>query len=272
VKHSGIQGRFVISFTHLSQKLAAFNWKKWIWIGLVLAALAAVRIYYVREMLAALILFSVLFVGVSAVVLAILLLVRASKPVIAWAAPKIGSLVDGGFDAFKGVAASPAWARAVPQRFRREQLKGNARNSMVSLRFAAIRVYRIGLRAGVVVLTTGLSAQKRVSRIYVITRRTAGRLGEAKCFVVRGFSHDLKPFGMRTALAAEVSIRGFSRRLSNRLGPWLTERVSLRPLAWPRGSGDLLFRIRRLASPHSNFFPRRPRKKIVRMTSSVNSR
>ena len=78
----------MISFTQLPQKLPAingkkFNGKKWIWIGLGLLALLSLRIYYVQEMLAALIIFSVLFVGASIAAVAIFVLVRASKPIIA---------------------------------------------------------------------------------------------------------------------------------------------------------------------------------------------
>jgi len=62
----------VISFSRLLYKLAGTGRRKWIWIGL--AAVPAIRLYYVQEMIAALIIFSVLFVGASMVVLIIFLL------------------------------------------------------------------------------------------------------------------------------------------------------------------------------------------------------
>lgn len=61
--------------------------KTWIWIGLGFVAGLATHIYYVQEMLAALTIFSVLFVGASIAAVAIFVLVRASKPIIAWATP-----------------------------------------------------------------------------------------------------------------------------------------------------------------------------------------
>lgn len=202
----------MISFTQLSHKLLATNRKKWIWIGLVLAALPAVQIYYVQELLAALFLVLFLSLGVSVTALAIYLLVWAIKPIIAWAAPNVGRLLDGGVDAVKGVIASPAWAQALPRHVRREKLNGDEKNQMVYLRSTALkldRAYRGGLRAGAAALTIGLSVQKRVS---------------------------------------------------SRLGPWLRERVTLRRPVILRIPGHLFVRIRRMASPHSTVFPRRPRK------------
>ena len=66
----------MISFRGLADKLAGTDSKRWLWISL--AAVPAIRLYYVREMIAALIMFSVLFVGVATVVLVIFLLDRAS--------------------------------------------------------------------------------------------------------------------------------------------------------------------------------------------------
>jgi hypothetical protein len=54
----------MISFRRLSE-LVRTN-KKWIWIGL--ATVPAIRLCYVQEMIAALIMFSVLFVGVLTLV------------------------------------------------------------------------------------------------------------------------------------------------------------------------------------------------------------
>ena len=61
------------------------------WIGL--AAVLAIRLYYVQGMIAALIIFAVLFVGVATVVLVILLLDRASQQIVVWAEAGIARLV-----------------------------------------------------------------------------------------------------------------------------------------------------------------------------------
>ena len=75
--------RSVISLKHLSHKASRINRKTWIWIGLGLVAVPALHIYYVQEMLAAFIVFLVLFVAVSAAALTIYFLVRSTKPIIA---------------------------------------------------------------------------------------------------------------------------------------------------------------------------------------------
>jgi len=111
----------MISFRRLSDKLAGTDRKKWIWIGL--AAVPAIRLYYVQEMIAALIIFSVLFVGVSTVVLIIFLLDHASQHVITWAEAGVARVVHRVVDAVEDIIASPVWAQAVPHRFRKEQLK-----------------------------------------------------------------------------------------------------------------------------------------------------
>jgi ABC-type multidrug transport system fused ATPase/permease subunit len=157
----------VISLKQLSHKASTINRKTWIWIGLGLVAVSALHIYYVQEMLAAFVAFSLLFVAVSTVVLIIFFLVRTIKPVIAWATPKIRRVVHQGVDAVEGVIASSVWAQAVPHRFRREQLKLNEKYKMVYLRLAGLksnRVYRVGLRAGGAALTIGLYQQKRISK------------------------------------------------------------------------------------------------------------
>ena len=59
---------------------------KWLWIGL--AALVAVQIYYVREMLAALLIFAVLF-GIAAVIAFVLFVLdQASQKTVEWAEPQ----------------------------------------------------------------------------------------------------------------------------------------------------------------------------------------
>jgi len=73
----------VISLRKLSHKLAGTDAKKWIWIGL--AAVPAIRLYYVREMIAALIMFAVFFVAAATLVLLVFLLDRASQHAMIWA-------------------------------------------------------------------------------------------------------------------------------------------------------------------------------------------
>ena len=88
----------MISFTRLFNKLAGTSTKKWIWMGLV--AVPAIRFYYVQEMIAALIIFSVLFVGLSMVVLIVFVLDRASQHAMNWAETGITRLLHRG----KGVS------------------------------------------------------------------------------------------------------------------------------------------------------------------------
>jgi uncharacterized membrane protein YraQ (UPF0718 family) len=57
--------------------------RKWILLGF--AALAAIRLYYVREMIAALAIFSVLFALAAGAALMLFLLDRASQRTLAWA-------------------------------------------------------------------------------------------------------------------------------------------------------------------------------------------
>lgn len=59
--------------------------RKWIWFSL--AALAALQLYYVREMLAALVIFAVLFALVALVTLIVYLLDRAGESALDWAEP-----------------------------------------------------------------------------------------------------------------------------------------------------------------------------------------
>jgi hypothetical protein len=114
----------MISFRRLSE-LVRTN-KKWIWIGL--ATVPAIRLYYVQEMIAALIMFSVLFVGVLTLVLTIFLLDRAGQQIIVWAEAGVARMVHWVTDAVEGIVARPVWAQAVPHRFRKEQLKENEKN------------------------------------------------------------------------------------------------------------------------------------------------
>lgn len=140
--------------------------KRWVWIGLGLVAVPSLRIYYVQEMLAAFIVFLLLFVAVSTAALIIFLLVRTIKPILAWATPKVRRVMHGSVDAVEGAIASPVWAQAVPHRFRREHLKLNEKYKMVYLRFAGLkpnRVYRVGVRVGGAALTAGVRTHNMIS-------------------------------------------------------------------------------------------------------------
>jgi uncharacterized membrane protein len=201
----------VISFAELFRKLSAFCGKKWVLIGVGFVAGLAVHIYYVQELLAGLILFSLLFVGAYVAGLAVFFLVRASKPAVAWAAPYAGRAGRWCVDSAERAIARPIWA-PVRQELRREHRKFNANSRIVYLRFAGLKpehVYGAGRRAGVAVRTIGVSVGKSVS---------------------------------------------------SRLGPWLTKRVALRPLALTRRPGRLFARMRGVVSPRSRVFAtRRPK-------------
>ena len=88
----------MISLKRFLNKLAGTDTKKWIWIGL--AAVPATRLYYVREMIAALIIFSVFFVAAATVVLIVFLLDRGSQHAMAWAEAGVVRLVHWGKGAF----------------------------------------------------------------------------------------------------------------------------------------------------------------------------
>jgi sensor histidine kinase regulating citrate/malate metabolism len=60
--------------------------RKWLWISL--AALAALQVYFVRELMAALFLFSVGFVIIAIAALVIYLFDRASQRTMDWAKPQ----------------------------------------------------------------------------------------------------------------------------------------------------------------------------------------
>jgi hypothetical protein len=139
----------VIPLEQLSHKASTMNRKTWICIVLGLVAVPALHFYYLQEMIAALIIFSFLFGAVSIAALIIFILVRTTKPIIAWAMPKVRRAVHRSVDAVEGVIASPVWARVVPHCFRREQLKLKEKYKMVYLRFAGLKphdVYKVGLK------------------------------------------------------------------------------------------------------------------------------
>jgi uncharacterized membrane protein len=60
--------------------------RKWLWIGL--AAFAALQIYLVQELIAAMVLFSILFVVVAVAALVIYLFDRAGQRTMEWAEPQ----------------------------------------------------------------------------------------------------------------------------------------------------------------------------------------
>jgi hypothetical protein len=158
--------RIVIPFKQFLHEASKIQ-KTWIWIGLSFVVILALHIYYVQELLAALILFSLLFVAVSAAALTIFLSVHATKPVIIWATPKVLRVAHWGADAVQGAIANQAWAQGVSYRLRREQLRWNEKYKRVYLRSASIKanyVYRVGLRAGGRALTVGLSTQKKMAK------------------------------------------------------------------------------------------------------------
>jgi hypothetical protein len=72
----------MFSFKGAKAKLREKTTRKWLLLGL--AALVAVQIYYVQEMLAALLLFSVAFALVGAVLLILFTLDRASQWALGW--------------------------------------------------------------------------------------------------------------------------------------------------------------------------------------------
>jgi len=59
---------------------------RWIWIGV--AAIIAVRMYFVQELLAAMIIFSAIFVVGAIAALAIYLVDRAGQQTVKWAEPQ----------------------------------------------------------------------------------------------------------------------------------------------------------------------------------------
>jgi hypothetical protein len=139
----------------------------WILIGLGLLAALSLRIYYFQEMLAALIVFSFLFVAVFLAALAMFLLLRTSRPIIAWAIPNVGRLVRRGADAVEGVIRSSVWARSAPLHLRKERLQWNENYRIVYSRFASLRpnhIYRIVMRVRGAALIIGLSKRKKLSR------------------------------------------------------------------------------------------------------------
>lgn len=80
-----------------SSERKAHKW--WRWGGLI--ALVTLKFYYVQEMIAALVIFSVLFVGAATVVLIVFLLDRASQQIVVWVEAGVARLVHRVVDASK---------------------------------------------------------------------------------------------------------------------------------------------------------------------------
>jgi hypothetical protein len=85
-----------VSLPSLSSLVRRRDWiqgRSWkMWTGIAVGALAAVQLYFVREMLAALFLFTVLFVIVATVFLMLWLVDRAGQRTLAWAEPQTREL------------------------------------------------------------------------------------------------------------------------------------------------------------------------------------
>lgn len=168
----------MISFQQLRGKAWIYR-KTWIWVALGLIALPALRIYYVQEMLAALIGFSLLFAGIFVAVLAVFVLARGSKPALMWSRRKVGRAIQRSVETAEDVVvrpewakAVPVWAKAVPNHFRRQQVRLNENYKMVYSRFARLGVrpvrlyagfYRASLQKGGAALTIGLRTPRRLS-------------------------------------------------------------------------------------------------------------
>ncbi len=110
----------MISFKELSHKLLATKWR---WVVFGLAAAPTIHFYYVREMIAALMIFSVLFAAIFVVIVVLFLLDRASERIVVWCEAGASHVARWIADGIEGIIARPAWAHAVPPRFRKEQLK-----------------------------------------------------------------------------------------------------------------------------------------------------
>jgi hypothetical protein len=91
----------MVSFREFSNKLWPANWSKWIWIGL--AVVSALRFYYVQEMIAALIIFSILFVAMAIALLVIFLLDRIGQQVLIWTEVGVIRLWHWVVDAIEGI-------------------------------------------------------------------------------------------------------------------------------------------------------------------------
>jgi hypothetical protein len=74
-------------------------------------------------MIAALMIFSLLFAAIFVVIVVLFLLDRASERIVVWCEAGASHVARWIADGIEGIIARPAWAHAVPPRFRKEQLK-----------------------------------------------------------------------------------------------------------------------------------------------------
>ena len=81
-----VNTKAVESFRAVNTKVNTKKTRKWLWIGL--AIFGALQMYFVQEMIAAMILFSVAFVIVGGIALFLYLFDRASQRTVAWAEPQ----------------------------------------------------------------------------------------------------------------------------------------------------------------------------------------
>jgi uncharacterized membrane protein len=78
-----------VSAMLLFSRAKGSSWKKWLWIAVpAVAGIAALQMYFVQEMIAALFLFTLLFVIVAAIVLVLWAVDRAGQRTVAWAEPQ----------------------------------------------------------------------------------------------------------------------------------------------------------------------------------------
>ncbi len=81
-----VNTKAVESLRSVNMKINTRKTRKWLWIGL--AVFGALQIYFVQELIAAMILFSIAFVVVGIIALALYLFDRASQRTVAWAEPQ----------------------------------------------------------------------------------------------------------------------------------------------------------------------------------------
>ena len=81
-----VNTKAVESFRAVNERVNTKKTRKWMWIGL--AVFGALQLYFVQEMIAAMILFSIGFVVVGAIALFLYLFDRASQRTVAWAEPQ----------------------------------------------------------------------------------------------------------------------------------------------------------------------------------------
>jgi hypothetical protein len=260
--------RDLISLTWFLHKLSAVDRKSWIWIALALTAVAAKQIYYLREMLAALILFSVLFAGFYIVALLTLLLVRASKPFLAWAERNVSRLAHACAGALKDAVESSVWARLVPSRARSAEFFARARKPVLA--WAAPGAANAGrlMHLGVGAFKDAVATPVRLRAALYHSRRqqfqrnvltTIARLRSAARKPARVYLAQFNVIGLRAGVVVVMIGSSLRRTVTTRLVPWLREPMTFRPLASPQRPRRLFLRFGRIASHRSHVFSRRPR-------------